>query len=428
MNHHHKQQHKPKPRLSTSLPQPPHYINDDNNNDIKYDDEKKIDITKHISTHPCDAFYYSKVTVILSQRYSTKSKHISLSDRPRFSQSITDTENNTSKNREEVADYYNEANWYQKLWGEGNIHFGYFGPNVDEIVDGVKEENVNKVIEFVRDIETTKNKSSEELANYIQYCKLSTLRLASFAGINRNSIVLDLGCGYGLSGKKLLSYKHCKKVIGIDLSKKHIDEATEEYKNEPRLEFICGSFTNLTDIDEIIKYKHEYTHIWSEASLSHCPQSLDKIIKDSKSLLNAKSGKLVINDLIANKPANDDTKKYVYDRMKYEYDSLLSSGDYIDILEKNGFKILYFEELSKHLWLSYKLLVYHAQNSGEEYIDLIEKYNGTCDAIERDEFGMINIVAQITEKDVEDESSGYIPYIQQTLISIGTMVKIKWNG
>ena len=54
--------------------------------------------------------------------------------------------------------------------------------------------------------------------------KYSNINIEIFNKIPSNSLVLDVGCGSGSLGKKLISEKHCK-VYGIDISHKAIDYA-----------------------------------------------------------------------------------------------------------------------------------------------------------------------------------------------------------
>ena len=268
-----------------------------------------------------------------------------------------------------VFDYYNNSdthNWYKLLWGEGNIHFGYFGPNIDAIVQNIR--------------------SDESVLSNISYPKAAehaTLRLSNIGGINSNSIVLDLGCGLGRSASKISASTNAKLMVGLDLSSLHIEKAKEMAQNvgkQNKLKFVCGSFLDFpSDI-----LCETYSHIWSEAALSHCHPSLDVIIKQCKRVIHPMHGKLVINDCIANRAPNAETRKYVYDRMKYE--SLVSTKQYMQVLKQNGFKILYFEEVSKHLWLSYKILAYNAKKYGNRFDELRIKYLKSCESIERDEF------------------------------------------
>ncbi len=81
----------------------------------------------------------------------------------------------------DVENYYNNPNtdeFYSKLWGEGNIHFGYF-PNLEKAEGETKEsENV-------------------EEPSYEKAAEVITSKMAELGKIDSNSRVVDLGCGYG---------------------------------------------------------------------------------------------------------------------------------------------------------------------------------------------------------------------------------------
>ena len=85
---------------------------------------------------------------------------------------------------------------------------------------------------------------------------------------------LDVGCGNGWVVRKIAKEKNCKKSIGIDKSKKMIQEAIKKIgmKNE---EFIH------TDI-ESLKYRGKFDFIFSMESLYYTDSieiALEKIFK-----------------------------------------------------------------------------------------------------------------------------------------------------
>lgn len=61
--------------------------------------------------------------------------------------------------------------------------------------------------------------------------------------INKNTTVLDLGCGYGRVTKRLLD--KAKKVTGIDISKDNIDLAKQLYSDRNKCEFYIMNALNL---------------------------------------------------------------------------------------------------------------------------------------------------------------------------------------
>ena len=149
-----------------------------------------------------------------------------------------------------VFNYYETDgvhNHYTKLWGPGNIHFGFF-PNVRD--SSIKQE-----------------------PSYENAARLLSDRMCEQGLINENSIVLDLGCGYGKPACDIAMKTGCK-VIGIDLSQSHIIEANKivsKINNSSTINkkidctFYVGSFTKYPKEIENIKF----THVFTQAALCH---------------------------------------------------------------------------------------------------------------------------------------------------------------
>ena len=78
-----------------------------------------------------------------------------------------------------------------------------------------------------------KNRDKNEANVFIQ-------NLVNWLQLDKSSTVLDLGCGKGRHAIELK--KKYKKVVGIDLSKKSIDEAINELK-EKNIDIIGDNYT-----------------------------------------------------------------------------------------------------------------------------------------------------------------------------------------
>ena len=111
--------------------------------------------------------------------------------------------------------------------------------------------------------ELTKNKHAAEMSK--DFIKL----------LKKNSLILDLGCGPGRDAK--IFSNNGFKVIGIDLSKKMINECKKNVKN--------ADFY-LMDICDL-KFKNNYFDgIWASASLLHVPKKeILKALKESYRVL-----------------------------------------------------------------------------------------------------------------------------------------------
>jgi SAM-dependent methyltransferase len=97
---------------------------------------------------------------------------------------------------------------------------------------------------------------------YINQCNvppgsLSTIsEWAIFSNINEKSIVLEIACTTGFSGREISLLKNCK-VIGIDICNDSIDMAIynkKQYANDCDITYICEDFLKFETI-------HKFTHI-----------------------------------------------------------------------------------------------------------------------------------------------------------------------
>ena len=80
---------------------------------------------------------------------------------------------------DKIASYYNKSSTdehYSTLWGEGNIHFGYFGDDIDAVLAAWRRDP-----------------QSAQMPSYPTAAARSSERLMTFGGINAESTVLDLG-------------------------------------------------------------------------------------------------------------------------------------------------------------------------------------------------------------------------------------------
>ena len=108
-------------------------------------------------------------------------------------------------------------------------------------------------------------------------------------------------------------------MLGLDLSSLHIDRARRSAAPQcisaQRLRFECASFAWLKSS------ALRFSHIVSEAALNHCIGSeaaLDALVADCRRCLRA-GGRLLINDVVANRAPSAETRCSVYDRMGYAF-------------------------------------------------------------------------------------------------------------
>ncbi|MBR9677555.1 class I SAM-dependent methyltransferase [Candidatus Woesearchaeota archaeon] len=156
--------------------------------------------------------------------------------------------------------------------------------------------------------------------------------------ISKNAKVLDLGSGIGLPYDKHL-VKEGYSITGIDISQKHVDTAKE---NVPQAKYIKGDFSTL-------KFNEKFNAIISFYAIFHIPREEHKALFEKiNSLLTNKGVILITMGADDMKLAVDD---FVGSKMAW---SSYSIEENKRLVEKAGFKILYFEEEKEkehHLWI-----------------------------------------------------------------------------
>lgn len=89
----------------------------------------------------------------------------------------------------------------------------------------------------------------DELApSWDKHCahEKATKLLFARLGIKRGDRVIDIACGTGVVTALLHSFS-CAPVVGIDLSKKMIEQAQEKYAKDPYAHFVHGDFLTYSE-------------------------------------------------------------------------------------------------------------------------------------------------------------------------------------
>ncbi len=260
-------------------------------------------------------------------------------------------------NEEDTECYYDsENNVYLSFWDEkGTCHWGLF--NDDE--------------------------------NHVSASKNLTDFMIKNAGITKQSIVLDVGCGDGEVDVQIVKEVKCT-LVGIDLSGIHIQHAKQkirEQKLKNLLQFFKSSATDL-------KFKDNYfSHVISQSTIYHVHDK-EKALSEIYRVLQ-KGGIFVFDDLIKPKfNISSDTKKYVYERLLF--DTPFSFKTYQVQLQKTGFKVLKAIDASEHMKKTYEKLIEILQEKiikGDNkefharYKYLIQAYSKTIEATNKKELG-----------------------------------------
>jgi tocopherol O-methyltransferase len=214
-----------------------------------------------------------------------------------------------NKRKRDIKNHYDVLSpYYQKLWGN-HIHHGYYV--------------------------TGKESTEEATENLIRL-------LVEKSGIRKNSLVLDIGCGIGGTSIWLAKNYNCR-VTGITVSSVQVKIAEELASKMvgPKPKFLL---CDAEDFPETSKYDI----LWSVEVLSHLERRKMFFEKCSRILKN--KGRFVIVDWFKDDNlTTNELQKYIEPINKNLMVSLWSSRQYRNILEENGLKLRYHEDISNNV-------------------------------------------------------------------------------
>jgi len=163
-----------------------------------------------------------------------------------------------------------------------------------------------------------------------------TNRIAEIAQINRDSNVLDIGCGRGESALFLTKKYKCR-VVGIDSSKKL------PRPNHEKVNFLVA------DAERLPLTSQSFDIVFSECSFSQLSDK-KKAAKEVKRVLKP-GGKFLFHDVFLKKEA--DVKDFPMPCIS----GAMTLEGYLELLENIGFQEPYVEDHSKELKkIGYKIL------------------------------------------------------------------------
>lgn len=257
---------------------------------------------------------------------------------------------------ENTEGYYNSHDaTYRSFWDrEGSLHWGIFDQTTGD--DFLKaSHNLNEI-------------------------------MASRAGIDGSSRVLDLGCGNGTTAMWLSESRGCQ-VLGVDLSAVRVNNAKRALESASadllaRVRFERASATRLPFED------NSFTHVWSQATIYHVHDK-GAALREAYRVL-APGGLFMFDDLLKPRPdISDEAKTHVYDRLLFDTDFGFVS--YQDALKASGFRVLEARDISEHLRRSYQYLARvtreKAAQNAEPFRDLSFAYEQMVKAQENGELG-----------------------------------------
>jgi len=263
----------------------------------------------------------------------------------------------------DVKSYYENAAHYDKLWGEGNMGFGFY-PHLDPA------------------------DASRIILDFSQASLGLTERMIETAAIKKGSRVLDLGSGKGLACLAVARQvgAHC---TGVDLTPANVARAKEFAELEPDLDvrYFVGSFT---DLPTEVLADGLYDVIITRVAFCHVHSLLGDIFGQVKRAMKPGTGRAVINDFLGGDgEVSAATVENVYKRLHFE--ELKGPISWRRAADDAGLTLMRYEDLNAHIHFGYSQLEAGARKKGIASADgvlLADNYKETVAAVERREVNM----------------------------------------
>lgn len=239
-----------------------------------------------------------------------------------------------------AEEYYDSSEadaFYKNVWGGEDIHIGLYESETEPIAEASR-------------------RTVERMADKLE-------------GVTGDTRILDLGAGYGGSGRYLAERFGCK-VVCLNLSETQNDlnrKLTKEAGLEDLVSVVYGDFENVPDPDD------SYDIIWSQDAILHSGNR-PKVLDEVKRLLKP-GGQFIFTDPMQADDCPDGVLQPILDRIKLE--TLGSIAFYREELAKRGFREAEVEDLThqlrNHYWRVGQELKSHydeaVARSGNTYVD-----------------------------------------------------------
>jgi len=238
---------------------------------------------------------------------------------------------------DDVTDYYATSSHYDKLFGNGNMGFGYY-PHLER--SGLSGHSGAGSTSIVLDFSQASTKLTE--------------RIMSIASIQPGDRVLDLGSGKGLACMEIARATGAQ-CTGVDFTPENVEKAnavSKERYPELNVRFFVGSFT---DLPAEVLADGPYDIIVSRVALCHAHSNIHEFFEQVKKALKPRTGRAIINDFLGGDgPPSETTLENVYQRMHFT--ELKGPIQWRQAADEAGLSLVYYEDISEHLAFGYSQL------------------------------------------------------------------------
>jgi tocopherol O-methyltransferase len=263
---------------------------------------------------------------------------------------------------EKIKEHYDAVSlYYQQLWGI-HIHHGYW---------------------------KTGNESREQATeNLIQL-------LVDKACVPVGAHVLDVGCGVGGTALWLAKHRTCS-VTGITISTVQVDMAKNNTRDcTPKPTFLVMDANTL-------QLTQEYRSIFAIEMISHLSRRKEFFAKVARAL--DAGGTLCLADWVKDTHlTSQQNAQYIDPIEKGMLVRLSTCAEYVRLLESNRFRILYCEDLSKHVaktWdigleiIAQKTFWKLATKKGTDFVSFLRAFRAMQKGYASGAFRYVAIVAE----------------------------------
>ncbi|KAL5247061.1 hypothetical protein ACHWQZ_G019055 [Mnemiopsis leidyi] len=169
--------------------------------------------------------------------------------------------------------------------------------------------------------------------------------IISQLGINKDSYLLDLGCGKGMYTVRIAEITGCK-FVGVELNMEFVEqdcrELAEKHGVAQQGEFVQSC---MADIPDRIRGGH-YTHIISLGAALHVHEKMDKLLETVTGCCN-KDTQIFFWDIIRN--AERDEVRDLVKRHCNKIIPLLSKQEMLEKIEIAKFQLTKFEDFTPYI-------------------------------------------------------------------------------
>lgn len=242
-----------------------------------------------------------------------------------------------SKTVEVTREYYDSDSadrFYAKVWGGEDIHIGLYQGANDSIF-AASQRTVEK--------------------------------MASLLEVNKDSVVLDIGAGYGGSGRYLAKTFGCRvSCLNLSLVQNQRNRILNQEQGLAELiEVIDGNF------EEIPAEDNSYDVVWSQDAILHSGDRI-KVLAEVTRVLKS-GGQLIFTDIMeSDEDYPEGVLQPVYDRI--HLDSLGSVNFYRQNLTQMGFSEVQFVNLSNQLVNHYSAVLSRIETNYDEFRETWGEY------------------------------------------------------